>query len=91
MSYVSKGDFLRQVLQSWKEVPADWSFGRLIANAATIAYGAEMDVRKVDDERLLEGLRALIPDPFEQDPSIIIDPYARQWERENLAFVEGEK
>ena len=91
MSYVNKGDFLRQVLQSWKEVPADWSFGRLIANAATIAYGAEMDVRKVDDERLLEGLRALIPDPFEDQPDVIVDDWARKWERENLAFVEGEK
>lgn len=91
MTYVNKGDFLRQVLQSWKEVPADWSFGKLIANAAMIAYGADMDIRKVEDERLLEGLRALIPDPFEDDPTVIIDDYARQWERENLAFVEGKK
>lgn len=91
MSYVNKGDFLRQVLQSWKEVPADWSFGKLIANAAMIAYGADMDIRKVEDERLLEGLRALIPDLFEDDPTVIIDEYARAWERENLAFVEGDK
>lgn len=91
MTYVNKGDFLRQVLQSWKEVPADWSFGKLIANAAMIAYGADMDIRKVEDERLLEGLRALIPDPFEDDASIIVDEFARKWERENLAFSEGEK
>ena len=91
MSYVNKGDFLRQVLQSWKEVPNGWTFGKLIANAAMIAYGADVDLRKVDDERLLEGLRALIPDPFEDDPTMILDPYAKAWERENLAFVEGEK
>lgn len=91
MGYVNKGEFLRDLLVSWKEVPDDWSFGRLICNAATIAYGAEIDLRKVDDERLASGIRALVPDFGEDDPNFIFDPYARKWERENLAFVEEKK
>lgn len=88
MTYVNKGEFLRDILASWKEVPDDWSFGRMIHNAATIAYGAEVDLRKVDDERLAAGIRAFIPDPFEEDPNFIDDPHARAWERENIVFVE---
>lgn len=91
MGYVNKGEFLRDLFVSWKEVPDDWSFGRLICNAATIAYGAEVDLRKVDDERLASGIRALVPDPFEDQPDVIVDEYARRWERENLAFVEEGK
>lgn len=91
MVYVNKGELLRAALDAWREVPADWSFGKLVANAAMIAYGAEVDVRLADDERLLSGFRALVPDPFEDDPTVIVDEYARAWERENLAFTEGEK
>lgn len=91
MTYVNKGDFLRVVFSAWKEVPDDWTFARLVANASTIAYGCEVDPKKVDDEKLISGFRALVPDLFEDDPTVIVDEYARQWERENLAFVEGKK
>lgn len=83
MTHVNKGDFLRDVFNSWKEVPDDWTFGKMIKNAATIAYGAEVDLTTVSDERLASGIRALQKDPFEDDPSMIVDPFARAWEREH--------
>lgn len=91
MTFVNKGELLRAALDAWREVPDDWSFSRLVVNAATIAYGCEVDARLVDDERLLSGFRALVPDPFEDDPTVIVDEYARAWERENFAFVEESK
>lgn len=84
-----KGELLRAVLDAWREVPGDWSLGKLIANASHIAHGGDVELRGVSDAKLLSGLRALVPDPFEDDPTIIVDEYARAWERENIVFVEG--
>lgn len=88
---VDRVEFLRRVLDAWRAVPDDWSFGRLVANASHIAHGGDVPLRTVEDGRLISGFVALVPDPFEDDPSIIVDPYARAWERENLAFVEEGK
>jgi hypothetical protein len=81
-----KGEVLRAVLDAWREVPDGWSLGKLVANASMIAHGGVVDLREVDDDVLMAGLRALVPDPFEEDPRVIIDDYARKWEKENGVF-----
>ena len=78
-----KGEVLRAVLDAWRVVPDGWGLGRLVANASHIVHGGDVDLRGVDDATLLRGLVALVPDEFEDDPSMIVDPFARAWEREH--------
>lgn len=56
---------LQEVENAWDYHP-DWTLGKLLQSAASIARGqVRLNPAVVSDEELVVGLRALVPDEWE--------------------------